>query len=318
MAIGTVKFFNADRGYGFITNEAGGKDAFVHISAVERSGMTSLKRRPEAQLRARDRPRRQGLRGQPAGRINLPGKTRRDSFRRAPHYDESGGTVPPARTMNIQTIGSQRPKLHLPRALLSTGEPPPPSFRHRAATHRRRRDRLKTRPSRYREGGRFHDWSQENVERNPETLSDRQGRGRRASASPSAKRATTARTIPWSPRPPSTRRSRPPLPRGRTRRSISAPRPGSSRRSSLGTPRKSLGFNPDWVATMPIRWIVRRDDRSTAGSPNFHGCAVLASPWFSSSDPWRPIVSTGAASWYELRFATPTRIYGPGARPTCD
>jgi len=42
MAIGTVKFFNNDRGYGFITNEEGGKDAFVHISAVERSGMTSL------------------------------------------------------------------------------------------------------------------------------------------------------------------------------------------------------------------------------------------------------------------------------------
>ncbi|MGE3396181.1 MAG: cold-shock protein [Sphingomonas sp.] len=43
MAIGTVKFFNVDRGYGFITNEAGGKDAFVHISAVERAGMTSLR-----------------------------------------------------------------------------------------------------------------------------------------------------------------------------------------------------------------------------------------------------------------------------------
>lgn len=43
MAIGTVKFFNSDRGYGFITNEEGGKDAFVHISAVERSGMTSLR-----------------------------------------------------------------------------------------------------------------------------------------------------------------------------------------------------------------------------------------------------------------------------------
>jgi CspA family cold shock protein len=43
MAIGTVKFFNTDRGYGFITNEAGGKDAFVHISAVERSGMASLR-----------------------------------------------------------------------------------------------------------------------------------------------------------------------------------------------------------------------------------------------------------------------------------
>ena len=43
MAIGTVKFFNTDRGYGFITNEAGGKDAFVHISAVERAGMSSLR-----------------------------------------------------------------------------------------------------------------------------------------------------------------------------------------------------------------------------------------------------------------------------------
>jgi cold shock protein len=43
MAIGTVKFFNMDRGYGFITNEAGGPDAFVHISAVERAGMGSLK-----------------------------------------------------------------------------------------------------------------------------------------------------------------------------------------------------------------------------------------------------------------------------------
>lgn len=43
MAIGTVKFFNTDRGYGFITNEAGGKDAFVHITAVERAGMTSIR-----------------------------------------------------------------------------------------------------------------------------------------------------------------------------------------------------------------------------------------------------------------------------------
>jgi len=43
MAIGTVKFFNTDRGYGFITNEGGGKDTFVHISAVERSGMASLR-----------------------------------------------------------------------------------------------------------------------------------------------------------------------------------------------------------------------------------------------------------------------------------
>jgi len=43
MPTGTVKFFNTDRGYGFITNDAGGPDAFVHISAVERSGLSTLK-----------------------------------------------------------------------------------------------------------------------------------------------------------------------------------------------------------------------------------------------------------------------------------
>jgi CspA family cold shock protein len=44
MPIGTVKFFNADKGYGFIQPEGGGNDAFVHISAVERAGMTTLDR----------------------------------------------------------------------------------------------------------------------------------------------------------------------------------------------------------------------------------------------------------------------------------
>ena len=42
MPAGTVKFFNTDKGYGFITNDDGGDDAFVHISAVERAGMSTL------------------------------------------------------------------------------------------------------------------------------------------------------------------------------------------------------------------------------------------------------------------------------------
>jgi CspA family cold shock protein len=43
MPIGTVKFFNESKGYGFIAPDGGGTDAFVHISAVERSGLSTLR-----------------------------------------------------------------------------------------------------------------------------------------------------------------------------------------------------------------------------------------------------------------------------------
>lgn len=42
MANGTVKWFNATKGYGFIAPESGGKDVFLHISAVERAGISRL------------------------------------------------------------------------------------------------------------------------------------------------------------------------------------------------------------------------------------------------------------------------------------
>ena len=54
MATGTVKWFNTTKGYGFIQPDAGGKDVFVHISAVERSGLTGLADNQKIQYEMRE------------------------------------------------------------------------------------------------------------------------------------------------------------------------------------------------------------------------------------------------------------------------
>jgi cold shock protein len=53
MPSGTVKWFNPTKGYGFIQPQGGGKDVFVHISAVERAGLSSLMEGQGARIRTR-------------------------------------------------------------------------------------------------------------------------------------------------------------------------------------------------------------------------------------------------------------------------
>lgn len=54
MATGTVKWFNATKGFGFIAPDDGGKDIFVHISAVEQAGLTGLRDNQKIQFEMRE------------------------------------------------------------------------------------------------------------------------------------------------------------------------------------------------------------------------------------------------------------------------
>jgi cold shock CspA family protein len=70
MATGTVKWFNATKGYGFIEPDEGGRDVFVHMTAVERAGIGQSARGPEDLLRGAARPeKRQDVGGRPEGAI---------------------------------------------------------------------------------------------------------------------------------------------------------------------------------------------------------------------------------------------------------
>ena len=76
MQKGTVKWFNPTKGYGFIKPMAGDKDVFVHISAVERAGLSTLNENQVDRIRPRGKS-RQDLRGKPQGLLKL----RRDRLR---------------------------------------------------------------------------------------------------------------------------------------------------------------------------------------------------------------------------------------------
>ena len=57
MATGTVKSFNPTKGYRFVQPQGGGKDVFVHISAVERAGLSTLNEGQNRPIRSREQPR---------------------------------------------------------------------------------------------------------------------------------------------------------------------------------------------------------------------------------------------------------------------
>ena len=80
MATGTVKWFNATKGYGFIQPDNGGKDVFVHISAVERAGLSSLNE--GAKVSYEDGKPGKTIRGKSQGRLRSPSYVRSAGSRR--------------------------------------------------------------------------------------------------------------------------------------------------------------------------------------------------------------------------------------------
>ncbi len=69
MISGTVKFFNIDKGYGFIQPEDGSSDAFVHITPVQAAGMQTLDREQRATYDLENDRRGRASAGEPAGRL---------------------------------------------------------------------------------------------------------------------------------------------------------------------------------------------------------------------------------------------------------
>ena len=89
MSSGTVKWFNAQKGYGFIQPDDGSKDVFVHISAVEKAGLGRLNEGQKVKYRTAARPARENVGRKSAGRL-----ISQDCAGRFPAGDRT--TAPPA------------------------------------------------------------------------------------------------------------------------------------------------------------------------------------------------------------------------------